>query len=521
MLNTLQQQNYWVPITGQIRNGHDDYTKVSNLYNNKDVPQLPLTSTSEIPLFLKSLLEGIQTTSYAKADEQPAERQTHLTTGENACRMIKQYAAIIVHTRQQEFPSVELLCSHMAMHMSYPKTSPQQHTWLRERMNGDITTLPTNDFDYNLLPGFETAAAQYNANKKPVITPEIKAIHESVLQRIHDEDQSLDINDEDFNNYLQPAENKKIEASRDNCIKAFDEASYLIKLELEKRYREFTPGIDKRDGITLLNTIIAKLVANPEELNQNITSTLHNLNNYHLQARLPMFKALFPLTAHNTNGIINLTVYLNYLNKAYESIDIHMHQMNRARAIIRMPGSTTHVTLNELLQAIETDINNYVSSQLRYNQNISSRPQFGRSNNNTRNANTRRTGITTEPATTNTSNTGPSRRQTTTRRILNRPCPACAYMAYKTGVTNPSINHHIIDCPHYSSERIMDKNTKKSTNYKYTLKFESNLTSLETPNNFNGKDIFALQQFKKFYDEIPKLEGDQIPQFNTTTSETQ
>ena len=69
MFNTLQQQNYWVPITGQIRNGHDDYTKVSNLYNNKDVPQLPLTSTSEIPLFLKSLLEGIQTTSYAKADD--------------------------------------------------------------------------------------------------------------------------------------------------------------------------------------------------------------------------------------------------------------------------------------------------------------------------------------------------------------------------------------------------------------------------------------------------------------------
>ena len=71
------------------------------------------------PLCLKSLIEGILSKSYAKADEQHDHRQTHLINGENACRMIKQYMVILVHTKPQQFPPLELLCHHMAMHMSY------------------------------------------------------------------------------------------------------------------------------------------------------------------------------------------------------------------------------------------------------------------------------------------------------------------------------------------------------------------------------------------------------------------
>merc|ERR1712196_113028 len=86
-----QHQNVWFPTTGQTRIDQEDYTKVSNLYINKGIPPSPLSTTSEIPLFLKSLIEGIQTTSYAKADDQPAERQTHLTNGENACSIETQW----------------------------------------------------------------------------------------------------------------------------------------------------------------------------------------------------------------------------------------------------------------------------------------------------------------------------------------------------------------------------------------------------------------------------------------------
>jgi len=137
----------WFTI-GKTRNGNEDYTKISEHYINKEIPPSPFSTTSEIPLFLKSLIEGIQSKSYAKADEQPDHRQIHLINGENACRMIKQHMPIIVHTMQQQFPPVELLCHHMAMHMSYPKTSSQQHTWLKNRLQGNTTTLPNNDFDY-------------------------------------------------------------------------------------------------------------------------------------------------------------------------------------------------------------------------------------------------------------------------------------------------------------------------------------------------------------------------------------
>ena len=159
----------------------------------------------------------------------------------------------------------------------------------------------------------------------------------------------------------------------------------MIKQQIEKCHKQLTPGIDERDGITLLNTIFAKLVANPEELNQNITSTLHNLSNYHLQARLSMFTALFPLTSYNINGTINLTVYLNYLDKAYESIEMYVHQMKQVRAIILSPGSITTTTLNDLLQAIENDINSYVRIKVRNDHIRSSR--LTRNNNNIRNLN--------------------------------------------------------------------------------------------------------------------------------------
>ena len=177
----------------------------------------------------------------------------------------------------------------------------------------------------------------------------------------------------------------------------------MIKQQIEQCHKQLTPGIDERDGITLLNTIFAKLVANPEELNQNITPRLHN-DNYHLQARLSMFTALFPLTSYNINGTINLVVYLNY-SIAYESIAMHMHQMKQVRAIILSPGSITTTTLNDLLQAIENDINSYVRIQVRNDHIRSSRPT--RNNSNIRTSNNRRTATTTESANNNTSNTGP------------------------------------------------------------------------------------------------------------------
>ena len=90
-------------------------------------------------------------------------------------------------------------------------------------------------------------------------------------------------------------------------------------------------------------------------------------------------------------------------------------------------------------------------------------------------------------------------------------------MVWKLGIEPPS-PHHIIKCLNCSCTMLQNEANGRQ-DWRYDLNQKAKLKYPNMPDSFTGSQIFAIPEFKDYYNSLPNLTEDTSASSNTNRSD--